>query len=99
MRLKGSILLCLAIAAYGAATASVPPVISYQGKLMQPSGVPVPDATCSITFGVSGFEERMQTHARRYRTLFRSGNPETNPTHLRRNASSAGASPSLPQSP
>lgn len=34
------------------ATASVPAMISYQGKLMQPSGVPMPDGTCSIQFAI-----------------------------------------------
>jgi hypothetical protein len=32
--------------------AGVPPVISYQGKLMQPSGAPVPDGTVSIVFSI-----------------------------------------------
>ncbi len=32
--------------------ASVPPMINYQGKLMQPSGVPVPDGTFSMTFAI-----------------------------------------------
>lgn len=32
--------------------ASVPPMINYQGKLMQPSGVPVPDGTYSMTFAI-----------------------------------------------
>jgi len=31
-----------------AASAAVPPMISYQGKLMQPSGAPVPDGTYSM---------------------------------------------------
>ena len=35
-----------------AASASVPPMISYQGKLMQPSGAPVPDNTYSIQFAI-----------------------------------------------
>lgn len=34
------------------AHAAVPPVISYQGKLMQPSGVPVPDGNYSIQFAI-----------------------------------------------
>lgn len=34
------------------AFASVPPMINYQGKLMQPSGVPVPDNTYSMTFAI-----------------------------------------------
>lgn len=40
--------LIMACAAYSA----VPPVISYQGKLMQPSGAPVPDGMYSIQFAV-----------------------------------------------
>jgi len=32
--------------------ASVPPMINYQGKLMQPSGVPVPDGTYQMTFAI-----------------------------------------------
>lgn len=34
------------------AFAGVPPMISYQGKLMQPGGAPVPDGTCSIQFAI-----------------------------------------------
>jgi len=34
------------------AFASVPPMINYQGKLMQPSGAPVPDGTYSMTFAI-----------------------------------------------
>lgn len=41
-------LLCLCVAV----TAGVPPMISYQGKLMQPSGAPVPDGTCSMQFAI-----------------------------------------------
>lgn len=32
--------------------ASVPPMISYQGKLMQPSGAPVPDGPCTLQFAI-----------------------------------------------
>lgn len=35
-----------------AAGAAVPPMISYQGKLMQPSGAPVPDGSYSIQFAI-----------------------------------------------
>lgn len=35
-----------------ASSAAVPPMISYQGKLMQPSGAPVPDGTYSIQFAI-----------------------------------------------
>ena len=35
-----------------ASSAAVPPMISYQGKLMQPSGAPVPDGTYSIHFAI-----------------------------------------------
>lgn len=34
------------------AIAAVPPIISYQGKLMQPNGTPVPDGTYSIRFAI-----------------------------------------------
>lgn len=34
------------------AYSAVPPVISYQGKLLQPSGAPVPDGTYSIQFAI-----------------------------------------------
>jgi len=32
--------------------AAVPPMISYQGKLMQPTGAPVPDGTYPMQFGI-----------------------------------------------
>jgi hypothetical protein len=35
-----------------AVMADVPPVISYQGKLMQPNGNPIPDGTYSIHFAI-----------------------------------------------
>jgi len=38
--------------AASAAFSAVPPMISYQGKLMQPSGAPVPDGTYSIQFAI-----------------------------------------------
>jgi len=34
------------------AVAGVPPMINYQGKLMQPSGVPVPDGTYQMRFAI-----------------------------------------------
>lgn len=34
------------------ASAAVPPMISYQGKLMQPNGTPVPDGTYSVRFAI-----------------------------------------------
>ena len=34
------------------AFAAVPPMINYQGKLMQPSGAPVPDGTYEMTFAI-----------------------------------------------
>ena len=46
-----NIILVLIIAAT-AACASVPPMISYQGKLMQPSGAVVPDGTYSMQFAI-----------------------------------------------
>ena len=47
--MKIVILLVVLVAQAGAA---VPPVISYQGKLMQPNGIPVPDGTYSIRFAI-----------------------------------------------
>lgn len=44
------LILILLVAA--SATAAVPPMISYQGKLMQPSGIPVPDGAYSIRFAI-----------------------------------------------
>ena len=35
-----------------AVMADVPPLISYQGKLMQPNGTPIPDGTYSIRFAI-----------------------------------------------
>lgn len=42
----------LALAFSVAASAGVPPMISYQGKLLQPSGAPVPDGTYSMQFAI-----------------------------------------------
>jgi len=42
----------LAVISTASAIAAVPPMISYQGKLMQPSGAPVPDGTYSIQFAI-----------------------------------------------
>jgi len=42
----------LAVFDVAVAFASVPPMINYQGKLMQPSGAPVPDGTYSMTFAI-----------------------------------------------
>ena len=42
------VLVCTAAAAYSA----VPPIISYQGKLSQPSGAPVADGTYSVRFAI-----------------------------------------------
>ncbi len=44
-----AVLVCIAV---GAVFAAVPPIINYQGKLMQPSGVPVPDGTYSMVFAI-----------------------------------------------
>ena len=38
--------------ALGIASADVPTVISYQGKLMESSGIPVADGTCQMTFAI-----------------------------------------------
>lgn len=48
--LVASILLILLLAC--CTTAAVPPMISYQGKLMQPSGAPVPDGAYAIQFAI-----------------------------------------------
>jgi len=45
-----SLILALVFVLCAAACADVPPMINYQGKLMQPSGAPVPDATYSMQF-------------------------------------------------
>ena len=42
----------LVVLGVSTAVASVPPMINYQGKLMQPSGVPVPDGTYQMTFAI-----------------------------------------------
>ena len=47
-RLAALLLLSLSLSV----CAAVPPVISYQGKLMQPNGIPVPDGTYSIRFAI-----------------------------------------------
>lgn len=53
MKLRGVVILFyLAIATCGAAVASVPPIINYQGKLLQPSGAPVPDSTYQMQFAI-----------------------------------------------
>jgi len=46
-----AVLFCLFVLA-ASARAAVPPVISYQGRLLQPSGAAVPDGTVSITFSI-----------------------------------------------
>ena len=46
------LLLLLGLFPCAQSLASVPPVINYQGKLMQPSGCPVPDGTYSMTFAI-----------------------------------------------
>ncbi len=42
------------LASIAVTTAAVPPMINYQGKLMQPSGVPVPDGEYKMTFAIYG---------------------------------------------
>lgn len=44
-----AVVICIIV---GPTCASVPPMINYQGKLMQPSGVPVPDGNYSMQFAV-----------------------------------------------
>ena len=44
--------LVVAVISTASAIAVVPPMISYQGKLMQPSGAPVPDGTKSMQFAI-----------------------------------------------
>ena len=46
-----SVLFCLFVLAV-AARAAVPPVISYQGRLLQPSGAAIADGTVAITFSI-----------------------------------------------
>lgn len=43
---------CVLLVACVSASGSVPPMINYQGKLMQPSGAPVPDNTYSMQFAI-----------------------------------------------
>lgn len=47
-----AIVVVLAFSSLLCVYASVPPMISYQGKLMQPSGAAVPDGTYSIQFAI-----------------------------------------------
>lgn len=55
MLIRRLILVALVVCAVAlTASAAVPPMINYQGKLMQPSGVPVPDNTYSMTFAIYG---------------------------------------------
>jgi len=46
------LLVCLVVGMSVAACAEVPPMINYQGKLMQPSGAVVPDGTYSMQFAI-----------------------------------------------
>lgn len=50
--MRTTLVTILILAACIAASAAVPPMISYQGKLMQPSGAPVPDGTYSMQFAI-----------------------------------------------
>ena len=52
MKTVAVVLVAILALVCGASVASVPPMISYQGKLMQPSGAPVPDNTYSIQFAI-----------------------------------------------
>jgi hypothetical protein len=53
MKTKTAILTILAaLIVCGSALCAVPPMINYQGKLMQPSGAPVPDNTYTIQFAI-----------------------------------------------
>jgi len=52
MRTTLSMMILLLLAMSVAAGAAVPPMISYQGKLMQPNGAPVPDGTKSMQFAI-----------------------------------------------
>lgn len=53
MRLQLSLVgLVILVGVVAVASASVPPMISYQGKLMQPNGTPVPDGTYNIRFAI-----------------------------------------------
>jgi hypothetical protein len=47
-----SILVFVSLSLVVPALCDVPPVINYQGKLMQPSGAPVPDGAYSMTFAI-----------------------------------------------
>lgn len=49
MKLTISVLIAI-LALCISASAAVPPMMSYQGKLLQPSGAPVPDGTYSMQF-------------------------------------------------
>lgn len=51
MRIQSWIVLLMLISAISV-SASVPPIINYQGKLMQPSGTAVTDGTYSIQFAI-----------------------------------------------
>lgn len=46
------VIIVLLVAVSVMANAAVPPMISYQGKLMQPNGTPIPDGTYSIRFAI-----------------------------------------------
>ncbi len=46
------LLITILLIAACAAVADVPPMINYQGKLLQPSGAPVPDGTYSMQFAI-----------------------------------------------
>lgn len=52
MKRTVTVMLALLLGVAALADAGVPPMISYQGKLMQPSGAPVPDGTYSIRFAI-----------------------------------------------
>ena len=52
MRLRTLFAVCILLALAVAATAAVPPMINYQGKLLQPSGAAVPDGTYSMVFAI-----------------------------------------------
>jgi microcystin-dependent protein len=51
LRCLGLVIVLLA-SGFVSVHATVPPIISYQGKLMQPSGAPVPDDVYSIQFAI-----------------------------------------------
>ncbi len=46
------IVILLVVVLVAQAGAAVPPVISYQGKLMQPNCTPIPDGTYGVRFAI-----------------------------------------------